>query len=48
MARRKTLTEQQVELLRWIADGSPSGVMEETPTGSDQGRGDDPPRYLAP
>jgi|GEM_PF-1716837 len=28
MAQRKTLTEQQVELLRWIAEGSPSGVME--------------------
>lgn len=28
MAQRKTLTEQQVEILRWIAEGSPSGVME--------------------
>src|SRR5262245_41852467 len=28
MAQRKTLTEKQVLLLRWIADGSPDGVME--------------------
>ena len=27
MAQRKTLTEKQVELLRWIADGCPDGVM---------------------
>lgn len=27
MAQRKTLTEQQVSLLRWIADGCPDGVM---------------------
>jgi hypothetical protein len=28
MAQRKTLTEAQVALLRWIADGSPDGVMD--------------------
>jgi hypothetical protein len=27
MAQRTTLTEQQVRLLRWIADGCPEGVM---------------------
>lgn len=27
MAQRKTLTETQVEVLRWIADGCPEGVM---------------------
>jgi hypothetical protein len=27
MAQRKTLTEKQVLLLRWIADGCPAGVM---------------------
>src|SRR6185312_8056041 len=30
MAQRKTLTEQQVAILRWIGDGSPAGVMEGT------------------
>ncbi|MGZ4358012.1 MAG: hypothetical protein ACXVRU_14510 [Gaiellaceae bacterium] len=29
MAQRKTLTEKQVLLLRWIADGCPEGVMED-------------------
>jgi hypothetical protein len=29
MAQRKTLTEKQVELLRWIADGCPDGVMRD-------------------
>lgn len=29
MAQRKTLTEKQVELLRWIANGCPDGVMED-------------------
>jgi hypothetical protein len=29
MAQRKTLTEKQVALLRWIAGGSPDGVMED-------------------
>src|SRR5438045_3470827 len=29
MAQRKTLTEKQVELLLWIADGCPDGVMED-------------------
>lgn len=28
MAQRKTLTEQQVEILRWISKGCPAGVME--------------------
>jgi hypothetical protein len=28
MAQRTTLTEQQVEILRWIAAGCPTGVME--------------------
>ena len=28
MAQRKTLTENQVELLRWIADGCADGIME--------------------
>jgi hypothetical protein len=28
MAQRKTLTEQQVSLLRWIAEGCPEGVMD--------------------
>jgi hypothetical protein len=28
MAQRKTLTEKQVELLRWIAAGCPNGVVE--------------------
>lgn len=28
MAQRTTLTEQQVQLLRWIADGCPDGVMD--------------------
>jgi hypothetical protein len=28
MAQRKTLTEAQVSLLRWIAEGTPDGVME--------------------
>lgn len=28
MAQRKTLTEQQVDLLRWVADGCPDGEME--------------------
>lgn len=28
MAQRTTLTEQQVGLLRWIADGCPDGVMD--------------------
>ena len=28
MAQRKTLTEKQIELLRWIADGCPDGVMD--------------------
>jgi hypothetical protein len=28
MAQRKTLTEQQVSLLRWIAEGCPDGVMD--------------------
>jgi hypothetical protein len=27
LAQRKTLTEKQVALLRWIGDGCPSGVM---------------------
>lgn len=27
MAQRKTLTEKQVAVLRWIADGCPAGVM---------------------
>jgi hypothetical protein len=30
MAQRKTLTEQQVAILRWIGDGCPDGVMEGT------------------
>lgn len=30
MAQRKTLTEQQVEVLRWIGDGCPAGVMPDT------------------
>jgi hypothetical protein len=30
MAHRKTLTAAQLELLRWIADGCPDGVMEGT------------------
>jgi hypothetical protein len=29
VAQRKTLTEKQVELLRWIADGCPDGVMKD-------------------
>ncbi len=29
MAQRKTLTEKQVAVLRWIADGCPDGVMED-------------------
>ncbi|HXJ49308.1 MAG TPA: hypothetical protein VNF91_09095 [Candidatus Acidoferrum sp.] len=28
MAQRKTLTEKQVELLRWVASGCPEGVLE--------------------
>lgn len=28
MAQRKTLTEAQIALLRWISDGCPEGVME--------------------
>jgi len=28
MAQRKTLTEAQIALLRWIGDGCPDGVME--------------------
>jgi len=28
MAQRKTLTEEQITLLRWIGDGCPDGVME--------------------
>jgi hypothetical protein len=28
VAQRKTLTEQQVEILRWISEGCPAGVME--------------------
>jgi hypothetical protein len=28
MAQRKTLTEQQVSILRWISEGCPDGVME--------------------
>jgi hypothetical protein len=28
MAQRKTLTEQQVSILRWIGDGCPARVME--------------------
>jgi hypothetical protein len=28
LAQRKTLTEQQVEILRWISEGCPAGVME--------------------
>ncbi|HZO36729.1 MAG TPA: hypothetical protein VFB41_07630 [Solirubrobacteraceae bacterium] len=28
MAQRTTLTERQLEILRWIADGCPTGVME--------------------
>lgn len=30
MAQRKTMTEQQVAILRWIGDGCPDGVMEGT------------------
>jgi|SRR6185312_10978940 len=30
MAQRKTLTEQQVAILRWIADGCPERVMDST------------------
>jgi hypothetical protein len=30
VAQRKTLTEKQIELLRWIAEGCPSGVYEDT------------------
>lgn len=29
VAQRTTLTEKQVELLRWVADGSPVGVMKD-------------------
>ena len=29
VAQRKTLTERQVSLLRWIADGCPKGAMED-------------------
>jgi hypothetical protein len=29
MAQRKTLTERQIGLLRWIADGCPTGVMSD-------------------
>lgn len=29
MAQRKTLTEKQVALLRWISTGCPDGVMED-------------------
>jgi hypothetical protein len=28
VAQRKTLTENQVSILRWIADGCPEGVMD--------------------
>jgi hypothetical protein len=28
MAQRKSLTEQQIDVLRWVADGCPAGVME--------------------
>lgn len=28
MAQRKTLTEKQVRLLRWVSDGCPEGVVE--------------------
>ena len=28
MAQRKTLTEQQVTILRWVSEGCPDGVME--------------------
>ncbi len=28
MAQRKTLTERQVFILRWIAEGSPEGVVD--------------------
>jgi hypothetical protein len=28
VAQRKTLTEQQVKILRWISEGCPAGVME--------------------
>jgi hypothetical protein len=28
MAQRKTLTDRQVEILRWIGDGCPEGVMD--------------------
>ena len=43
MAQRKTLNETQVEVLRWIADGCPSGVMDgDAP--SDLGRGFTQPR----
>ena len=30
MAQRKTLTEKQVELLRWVGSGCPAGVMDGT------------------
>jgi hypothetical protein len=29
MAQRKTLTQRQIDVLRWIGDGCPSGVMDE-------------------
>ena len=29
MAQRKTLNERQVTVLRWIAEGCPSGVMDD-------------------
>ena len=29
MAQRKTLTQRQIDVLRWIGDGCPEGVMLE-------------------